>query len=327
MNEQKISVIVPVYRVEQYLERCVSSIVAQDYRNLEIILVDDGSPDRCGQMCDELAARDSRIRVLHTVNHGLGGARNQGIDAATGTLLGFVDSDDWIEPDMYSSLYANMTDNGADIAVTAFYRDSDKSSKCKVKPRDLIVADTYEAMELLMDDRYMGNHACTKLFRASLFRDIRFPEGRLYEDIAIYYRILARAAKVVVSTEPKYHYVIRRDSIVAGRRSVQRNVDYITAVQQMLSSMLQHGHPRAADYFVRRTIHSVKRLITSGADRNLLQQIISTMEPFRHLTADRIGAMNVCRLRMMLDHTEAYITQYKIKWAVSNLRWPPRNSK
>lgn len=325
MNEQKISVIVPVYRVEQYLERCVRSIMAQEYQNLEIILVDDGSPDRCGEMCDRLSAEDSRIRVLHTENHGLGGARNRGIDAATGTLLGFVDSDDWIEADMYSSLYANMTDNGADIAVTAFRRDNGHSSKCKVEPRDLIVANTYEAMELLIDDRYMGNHACTKLFRANLFQDIRFPEGRLYEDIAIFYRILARAAKVTISTEPKYHYVIRKESIVAGRRSVQRNLDYITAVQQMLTYMIEHGHPRAADYFVRRTIHSVKRLITSGADRNLLLRIITTMEPYRNIPAGRIGVANVWRRWMMIEHTEAYITHYKLKWAITHLKWPPSN--
>ena len=124
-----ISVIVPVYKVEKYLDRCINSIVNQTYRNLEIILVDDGSPDNCPAMCDEWAQKDPRIRVIHNPHKGLGSARNTGIDAARGSLIGFVDSDDYVYPNMYQRLYELMTENDADLSVCEYTRVDEEGRK------------------------------------------------------------------------------------------------------------------------------------------------------------------------------------------------------
>ena len=125
MNKPLISVIVPVYKVEKYLERCVKSICAQTYQNLEIVLVDDGSPDQCGEMCDMFAKQDSRIRVVHKENGGLSDARNAGLDVMTGDYVGFVDSDDWIEPDMYQVLYERLIKEKAEISCCGMKRCTD----------------------------------------------------------------------------------------------------------------------------------------------------------------------------------------------------------
>ena len=129
MNEPLVSVIVPVYKVEKYLDKCVESIVGQTYKNLEIILVDDGSPDNCPAMCDKWADRDSRIKVIHKQNGGVSSARNAGIDAVQGEFIGFVDSDDWLEPDMYDCLVKNALEYNADISRCGYFVDwSDHTS-------------------------------------------------------------------------------------------------------------------------------------------------------------------------------------------------------
>ena len=116
--EEKISIIIPVYRVETYLPKCIESILVQTYKNLEIILVDDGSPDRCGKICDEYQKKDGRIRVIHKKNEGVARARNDGLDCATGDYISFIDSDDWIAPDAYEKLYRGLQENGADCAIS-----------------------------------------------------------------------------------------------------------------------------------------------------------------------------------------------------------------
>ena len=147
MNSQpKISVIVPVYKVEKFLDRCVESIVGQTYENLEIILVDDGSPDNCPSMCDKWAEKDSRIKVIHKENGGVSSARNAALDAATGDFIGFVDSDDWIEPDMYESLMMRIDETGKDIAVCSYYsiEVSGERNECRcIADKAVVCKDDY----------------------------------------------------------------------------------------------------------------------------------------------------------------------------------------
>lgn len=164
-----ISVIVPVYKVERYLDRCVQSIVDQTYRNLEIILVDDGSPDSCPDMCDAWIAKDYRIRVIHQENQGLGAARNSGIESSTGELIGFVDSDDWLEPTMYEALFNSLKNNDADISMTASIMEyPDGRQICHYQPNVHLVMTTSESFKYVNLPGYSTISAWSKLIKRSV---------------------------------------------------------------------------------------------------------------------------------------------------------------
>ena len=232
-TQGKISVIVPIYKVESYLPKCLDSIVNQTYRNLEIILVDDGSPDNCGAICDEYAARDDRIIVIHKSNGGLSFARNVGLDTATGDYIGFVDSDDWIEPNMYEYLLHGIQKQGADIAVCGIFEELPDRCFCR-KWDKAEVFDTEAGLEQLFLRKKYSHSVWDKLYRYSLFEGIRFPEGRNFEDIATTHRVFERAKAVQLLPEAKYHYLQRRDSIM-GDGSLRNRVDsYLAAREQYL---------------------------------------------------------------------------------------------
>ena len=172
--------IVPVYKVERYLDRCIQSIVDQTYRNLEIILVDDGSPDACPDMCDAWAARDCRIRVIHQENRGLGAARNSGIRISTGELIGFVDSDDWLEPTMYEVLYRSLTKENADTSMITGVLEYPNGRQIYLYHPDLhLVMTTSESFKYINLPGYSTISAWSKLIKRSTLGNIRFPEGAL----------------------------------------------------------------------------------------------------------------------------------------------------
>ncbi|MCB2353216.1 glycosyltransferase [Clostridium estertheticum] len=230
MNNPLISIIVPIYNVEVYIRNCVDSILGQSYENLEIILVDDGSPDNCGDICDEYRSKDKRIKVIHKKNGGLSSARNAGIDIASGDYLGFIDSDDWIERDMYESLYNALTSHKADISVCGRYivdgsriTTISDSEKAEVFTRS-------EALSELVLDEYSGmkNFAWDKLYKKELFNDIRYPEGKYYEDIFTTYKLFSKSNKIVDIKSPKYYYLLRGDSI-CGSNTASKRYDYCLA--------------------------------------------------------------------------------------------------
>lgn len=231
-----ISVIVPVYKVEAYLDRCVQSIVDQTYTNLEIILVDDGSPDRCPEMCDEWAKKDSRIRVIHKKNGGLSDARNIGTKAATGSLIGFIDSDDWIEKNMYELLYCHLVDNDADISacgIEMFWEDNSKSPTMLSAPGKVLL-DTREALTAILNETSLKQPVWYKLYKKELVADLFFPVGKYHEDAFWTYLAISRAKKISVFDTPCYHYAQRSSSIMGESYSLRR-LDGLEAKLQQLS--------------------------------------------------------------------------------------------
>ena len=186
MNQPLISVIVPIYNVEDYLDRCVESIVKQTYKHLEIILVDDGSPDNCPQICDGWAEKDSRIKVIHKENGGLSDARNAGLKITTGEIVSFIDSDDWIE----------MDNDG--------------------------VLDTQSAMKELLNDGKLKQHVWNKIYKFDLIQDVPFEKGKYHEDVFWSYLIVGRAKRISVITDSFYNYVQRSNSIMGEGFSAKR---------------------------------------------------------------------------------------------------------
>ena len=241
-----ISVIVPVYKVEAYLDKCISSIVNQTYQNLEIILVDDGSPDNCPAMCDAWAERDQRIKVIHKANGGLSDARNAGMEVATGELMGFVDSDDWISPDMYQLLYENMIEHDSDIAVCGVevvWEDGTPSRK--LTKEGCCVLNAQEAMRAVIEESWIKQPVWYKLYRADLIREIQFPVGKYHEDVFWSYQAIGRAKRVSVFDQSCYFYMQRNGSIMGEGYSLKRldaleaKVDRVQYVQQYVPELLK----------------------------------------------------------------------------------------
>lgn len=220
---KKISVIVPIYNVEKYLARCVGSIVNQTYKNLEIILVDDGSPDSCPQMCDDYAEKDSRIKVVHKKNGGLSDARNAGMAVATGEYISFIDSDDYVPDDFFECLLNVMNKENSDIAecgVVKFYEDNrfDKFND------DLSVKtyDTQDAMSALIAENPFHQHVWNKLYKTELVKDIPYAVGKLNEDEFWTYQVFGRANKVTKLNKTMYYYFQRSSSIMGVGYNIRR---------------------------------------------------------------------------------------------------------
>lgn len=220
--------IVPVYNVADYLDRCVESIIAQTYDDLEIILVDDGSLDNCPILCDEWAIQDKRIRVIHKSNGGLSDARNAGIEVATGDYLLFVDSDDYIESSMCEKLLTTAEDAQADIAVGNLYWEYNDHREIGVmiQQNGTVVTRSCILEEYFLRCSVAMVVAWNKLIRRELFftkEQIRYPMGRLHEDEYTSYRLLYAANKTAFVTEPLYHYVQREGSIMSryGERNLR----------------------------------------------------------------------------------------------------------
>ena len=220
-----ISVIVPVYKVEKYLNKCVESIVNQTYKNLEILLVDDGSPDNCPQMCDEWTLKDSRIKVIHKSNGGLSDARNCGIDAASGEFIGFVDSDDFIDETMYEKLYNLIIENDADLSICGIKTvDEDgvftEDALCPLKNE---VLNSYDAMSCLnIKNGWYYVTAWNRLYNKGLFDGLRFDIGKIHEDEFFAHKVFYRCKKIVTTNEPLYYYFQRTESITKKKVTIKR---------------------------------------------------------------------------------------------------------
>lgn len=234
MENGKISIIVPVYKVEQYLERCVNSLINQTYKNIEIILVDDGSPDQCPKMCDDYASEDSRIKVIHKKNGGLSDARNAGLDAAIGEYIAFVDSDDWVEPDFIEQLYVNAKKENADISIIGCTLVWDDGRRKPVSnDKGYYVFDNEKAIREMLAQRKFGCMVCQKMYRKQIFDTVRFPVGKLYEDVAVSMPTFLRARKVVVSENQGYNYYQRDDSIVNSKFD-ERKLFFLECCQNII---------------------------------------------------------------------------------------------
>lgn len=228
-----ISVIVPIWNVAEYLPACIESLLQQTYPNLEIILIEDGSPDNCGRICDQFAEKDSRIKVIHQTNQGLSAARNAGIACASGRWICFVDGDDWVSSGYVSGLWELMQRNQAELSVcgmTEVFPDGTKAG-LYCAPKEQVLSGL-EAMERMLYRKGIGFSVCNKLFPKRVFEGLDFPEGKIFEDFALSYRLLARCRTVAWGTEALYWYRSREDSIT-NRAFSPSMLDILEHARQM----------------------------------------------------------------------------------------------
>ncbi|MDQ0344467.1 glycosyltransferase involved in cell wall biosynthesis [Lederbergia wuyishanensis] len=230
----KVSVVVPIYKVQKYIRRCIDSIVEQTFPNVEIILVNDGSPDNCGQIIDEYAKKDHRIKVVHKENGGLSDARNKGMEYVTGEYTLFVDSDDWIERNMIEELVKISLDNQADVVQSSFYYAYhdyllyDNRYFSKNHPNKLL--NNHELMYELICNEKVKNFAWGKLYKTNLIKDLQFKKGVLFEDVFWSHLVMQRVHTYVITHIPMYYYFQRSESIVFNYSL--RNLDIIEGLKE-----------------------------------------------------------------------------------------------
>ena len=220
-----ISVIVPVYNVEKYLSRCVESILNQTYKNLEIILIDDGATDYCGKICDAYKKKDYRIKVIHKTNGGLSDARNAGLDQMTGEYVTCIDSDDFVSPFFISNLWIALDTNQCDIASSWFveyYNGQALPAVQKLNTKNIQVFSRKEFFEKLLYQDGVEVSAWGKLYKRELYQNIRYPVGKLYEDIPTTYQLVEKANKIAVIPNVDYYYFQRENSIAKAKFSIRK---------------------------------------------------------------------------------------------------------
>ena len=221
MSNDLISVIIPVYNVEEFLERCIKSIIEQTYKNLEIILVNDGSTDSSGKMCDIYEKKDKRIKVIHKKNGGLSDARNVAIDICKGKYITFVDSDDFVFKKYIENLYTSLKENDADISTCSYIEFSSEVKHIETKPAN-IVYNNILALENMLYQKNVTTSAWAKLYKKTLFKNIRYPKGKICEDLDTTYKLFSKSKKIVITNKKDYFYFQRPNSIINSKFKLAR---------------------------------------------------------------------------------------------------------
>ncbi len=229
--DKLISVVIPIFNEEEYLERCINSILVQTYKNLEIILVNDGSTDKSGQICDNYAQKDPRIKVIHKKNGGLSSARNKGIDISNGEFLSFLDSDDWVTNKYIETLYSLIKEHNAEISVVNFEKIYETNQNFSSNETVIKTFNKYQALRALTDDYYHILVTSTaKLYERSLFNKIRFPLNKIHEDEFVAHHLYYMANNVVVSTEKHMYYWQHANSIMGSGYNTSHRLHALEAI-------------------------------------------------------------------------------------------------
>lgn len=276
----EISIIVPVYNVERYLGKCLDSILIQTFVNFEIIVVNDGSTDLSGSICDEYSKRDQRIIVIHKKNGGLSSARNAGIRVAKGKYIGFVDSDDYIDINMYKTLYKLCENTNSDIGICKFLREGNGQLQSKENDKLILELDHLEGMRQLFKGELYRFSVCNKLFKKSCFKEIQFPEGRIHEDLSTTYKLFARANKSVFTNYAGYIYVKREESILTTKYNNKR-LDAFLGWEEILPFMSKNYSCLSNEFlacFAYSCVDNIHYILMQVDDKKLLRGYLNSIQ-------------------------------------------------
>ncbi len=304
MESALVTVIVPIYNVAVYMDRCVASITAQTHRNLEIILVDDGSTDGSGTKCDDWAQHDARISVIHQPNAGLSMARNAALNAMTGQYVTMVDGDDIIAPDCISTLYNLMNDTGATIAASGWTLFNDGTEPTMDSSAGRVTTFTSsQAIDDVFYQHLLTNSACAKLYRATVFDHVRYPQGLLYEDLAVIYDVLQAAPVVAHTTRSLYYYRQRNGSITASFSRRRTHVlDIMEQLEQRVATEAPQHLPAVRSRLLSAYFNIFLLCPTDGSMDDIVTRCWTGIKRLRHgcLIDRRVRLKN--RLGILLSH-------------------------
>lgn len=287
----KISIIVPVYNVEKYLDRCINSILKQDFKEFELLLIDDGSTDNSGEKCNEYKLKDNRVRVIHKVNGGLSDARNFGLDLAKGDYVGFVDSDDWIDEKMYSTLYQLAIEYDADITTCGIKEWKNNNNDNKNINNKITIKEfsNSEAIYSLYHNELSGYSACNKLYRKSLFDNTRFPKGRIFEDASIMYKLYHFSNKIVYNDYKLYNYRKRDESITTQKVSNKR-LDIVLMFNELIP-FIKNNYSYMASYIESMYFNSLRNIIVDIINENTFFEKEDIIENVSNIVRENLKAI------------------------------------
>ena len=297
-----VSIIVPVYRVEKYLQKCLDSIATQTYKNLELILVDDGSPDRCGEICERFAQTNSYTKVIHQKNQGLSAARNSGLDCAAGEYLMFVDSDDFITEDCVAYLLGLIQKYDADIAIARirYMNEGKPLPKSEGKNRDVCLSPE-ETIIRMCYGKGFGCFAPGKLYKKQLFHDYRFPVGKLYEDLATTYKVIGDARRISYGDKIVYYWIQRSGSIMHSQFN-HRHFDGMEAAEGLNTYVAERypgALPAARFRYTAKAIELAAVCFTSGGDRKVFRELKQYVNRYGQEVMQDKNARKTMKLRII----------------------------
>ena len=276
MNGPLVSIIIPIYKVEQYLLHCLDSVSKQTYKNIEVLLVNDGSPDLSGQIAKKYTENDSRFIYFEKTNGGLSSARNLGIDRCSGEYISFVDSDDWLEPTFIECLVEAAEKTNSDIAICnikyIYSNGTERSNVPKIKAEKCV--SNIEALSDLFNSKYFRNHAVNKLYKSSLFKntDIRYPLGRLYEDVFTTYRLIYEARQVVYIPGTLYNYLQARPGSILNFGFNNKQLDILDGLDSIRGFIRKKGiYGRLRNDYIQLAISNILAI------GNLIYPVYNTM--------------------------------------------------
>lgn len=326
--EPQISIIVPVYNVADYLPKCIESILAQTFTDFELILINDGSPDKSPQICDHYASLDSRVHVIHKKNGGVSEARNCGLDIARGKYIGFADSDDWLAPDMFELLYNLSEKHDADISICGHYVVTDDSTEPLYEYFEgEIVYSNVEGVQKIVEDVEIQSYLWNKLFKRELFENLRFPVGKIYEDLWAMYFLFKNANKSVRVWDPKYYYLQRGGSItqvwddnsfynyylaVIDRyndlKSDGKNTPYHDISKQYLDNVVEYGF-NYYNYYIKKGIK-----VNDERCEEFIAFLKSNINPF--FQDNTLGFKNKMSISLLFFNKRLYAHLFKFAFVV-----------
>lgn len=311
-KSERVSVIVPVYNVEKYLDRCIDSIISQSYKNLEIILVDDGSTDASGKICDNYVKKDKRIVVIHKRNGGLSDARNTGIKRATGAYLSFIDSDDSFEINSIEYLLDFLKRTNADVAIGKInVIKGNKYKKHIVRARETIL-NSRQAIKLYLIDT-ISTSSCAKLYKRKIFEKIRFPVGKIYEDNGIIYKTIDSSNIIALSNKNVYNYYINSNTLTTGASSISTDLLDIT---DKMCEELKGKYPELSQYMVGRKILARFKIINKYLEQGIYRdEMIDKCVSFIKNNKNFIKYMDPKKqmaVRILLAHKGTYAKIFSV---------------